>query len=135
MVAARIRHLRLTAAVTAGVLVLATALGGLIGGGLAAFAVAAGVALVAASYIATTVAVAWADSIAPKMVFSVGMGLYLIKFSLFGVMLDALNGAEWAGRVPMAIGIGVGVVAWIASQAWWTVRHTRGPVSAPDPAP
>lgn len=128
--AERIRHLRLTLTASAVALLLATAIGRLIGGDVAAFGVAAGVALVAASYVLTTVAVAWADAIAPKLVLPVGLGVYVFKFSLFGALFIEVTAAEWAGRLPMAVGICVGVVAWIASQTWWTVRAARASLGA-----
>lgn len=127
----RIRHLRITVGLSAIVLVVAAAVGALAGGGLAAAGAAAGVGLVIASYTASTLAIAWADSIAPRMVFGVGVGMYIMKFSLFGIMLIAVNDAGWAGRIPMAWGIVAGVIAWTASQIWWTVRHAHPYVSTP----
>lgn len=129
--AERIRHLRVTVAASVVALLLATAIGRLTGGDVAALGVATGAALVTASYVLTTVAVAWADTIAPKLVLPVGLGMYVFKFSLFGVLFLAVTDAEWAGRVPMAVGICVGVAAWIASQTWWTVRASRAPLDTP----
>ena len=94
--------------VSGAALLAAAIVGGLAAGGTGALGVAAGVALVIASYTASTLAIAWADSVAPRMVLGVGVGMYILKFSLFGVMLVAVNDAGWAGRVPMAIGIGEG---------------------------
>lgn len=122
-VSSRIRHLRLTVGLTVAVLVVATAVGGLIGGVVGALGVGAGVALVTASYVASTLAMAWADSVAPRMVFGVGLGMYVLKFSLFGVMLVVVTDAGWAGQIPMAWGIVVGVVAWTASHVWWLTRN------------
>jgi xanthine/uracil permease len=85
------------------------------------------------SYTLTTVAVAWADSINPRLVFPVGMGMYIAKFSLLGVMMIAVAGTDWPGRIPMAVGIVLGVVAWTGTQIWWTVRTSRPIV--PDRAP
>jgi hypothetical protein len=129
-VAERIRHLPITVAASVVSLTLATAIAWLAGGDVAALGVASGVALVTASYVLTTVAVAWADTIAPKLVLPVGLGVYVFKFSLFGVLFLAVTDAEWAGRVPMAVGICVGVVVWTASQAWWTVRAARASLEA-----
>ena len=129
--AERIRHLRLTLGLSAVVLVLASAVGFVAGGGVGALGVAAGVAIVAASYTASTLAIAWADTINPRMVLPVGMGMYVTKFSLLGLLLVAVNNAEWAGRIPMAMGIVVGVVAWTASQIWWMVHHSHPYVPVP----
>jgi hypothetical protein len=122
-VASRIRHLRLTATTTVAVLVLATVVGGLAGGPVAALGVAAGAALVGASYVATTLVVAWVDSVAPRMVLAAGVGMYVIKFSLFGAMLIAVTDAGWAGRIPMAWGIVLGVLAWTGTHIWWMARN------------
>lgn len=105
------------------VLGVATLVGGLAGGSVGAVGVAAGIALVTASYLASTLAMAWADSVAPRMVFGVGLGMYVAKFSLFGVMLIAVTDAGWDGRIPMAVGIAVGVVAWTTSHVWWLTRN------------
>ena len=122
-VGSRTRHLRLTSGVTGIVLVVATVVGGLVDGPVAALGVAAGVAVVAASYLASTLVIAWADSVAPRMVFGVGVGMYVMKYSLLGVMLIAVNDAGWAGRIAMAWGVAAGVVAWTASHIWWMTRN------------
>jgi hypothetical protein len=127
----RIRHLRLTLGLSVVVLVLASAVGFAVRGGVGALGVAGGVAIVAASYTASTLAIAWADTINPRMVLPVGMAMYITKFSLLGLLLVAVNNAEWAGRIPMAMGIVVGVVAWTASQIWWTVHHSHPYVPVP----
>jgi hypothetical protein len=134
-VASRIRHVRLTTAISAAVLVVGATVGALAGGAVAALGVAIGVALVTASYIASTFALAWADSVAPRMVFGVGLGMYILKFSLFGVMLVAVSEAGWAGRVPMAWGIVVGVLAWTTSHVWWLARNAHPYVRHPYGSP
>lgn len=121
--ASRTRHLGHTAAIMAAVLVVGAGVGALVGGTVGGLGVAAGVALVAVSYLASTLAMAWADSVAPRLVFGVGLGMYILKFSLFGVMLVAVTEAGWSGRTPMAWGIVVGVVAWTASHVWWMARN------------
>jgi hypothetical protein len=129
-VAGRTRHLRvalgvagLLAVVGALVTTLIMAVDGGAGGGLVgAVGFAAGVALVAASYTASTLAIAWADSVNPRMVFPVGMAMYLTKFSLLGALLIFVGATGWAGKIPMAMGIVVGVVGWTATQIWWTVK-------------
>lgn len=129
-VTSRIQHLRVTVGLSAAVLVLGTGIGALVGGGAAALGVAAGVGLVIASYVASTLAIAWADSINPQMVFGVGLGMYVTKFTLFGVVLMAVVNSEWAGRIPMSVGIVAGVVAWTGSQIWWGLRHAHPYASA-----
>jgi len=109
--------------VTGLVLVVSSLVGLLVAGTSAALGLLAGVGLVLASYVASTVAIAWADSVHPRMVLGVGMGTYITKFTIFGLVLVAVNESGWAGRIPMAIGIVVGVIAWTTSQIWWTLHH------------
>jgi hypothetical protein len=126
----RLRHLRLALGVSAAVLLVAVLVGFLVRGWAGALGAAAGVALVAASYTATTLAIAWADSVNPRMVMPVGMAMYVTKFSLFGAMLILTAGTAWAGRLPLAMGIVAGVVAWTGAQIWWTVHHEHPYVPA-----
>jgi hypothetical protein len=127
------RHLRLLLPISGVLLIAFTAVVAAVSGPVAAAGAALGVILVILSYTLTTVAVAWADSINPRLVFPVGMGMYIAKFSLLGVMMIAVAGTDWPGRIPMAVGIVLGVVAWTGTQIWWTVRTSRPIV--PDRAP
>lgn len=127
----RVRHLGILLGVSAALAAVGAAAGGLVAHGAGAIGAAAGVVLVAASYTATTLAVAWADSINPRMVLAVGMGMYITKFSLLGVMLIAVGATEWAGKIPMAIGIVAGVVGWTGTQIWWIVHHEHPYVIKP----
>jgi hypothetical protein len=129
-VSERIRHLRLTVATSGVVLVLATVIAYVMGGAASAIGAAAGVALVAASYTASTLAIAWADTVNPRLVLPVGMGMYVTKFSLFGAMLIAIGATDWAGKIAMAVGIIAGVVAWTAAQIWWTTHNAHPYVPA-----
>lgn len=95
---------------------------GLTSSGAAALGYVAGVALVAASYTATTLAVAWADSIAPRLVLPVGMAVFAVKFGLLALLLLALPGSAWPGKTGFVAGVIAGVVGWIAAQIWWIVH-------------
>jgi hypothetical protein len=121
----RVPHLRLVLPFCAAVLVAATAVGWLVAAPAGGVGAALGVAVVVASYTSSTLAIAWADSVNPRLVFGVGMGMYVTKFSLFGFMLIAVNATHWPGKLAMATGIVVGVVAWTGAQIWWTVRTSR----------
>lgn len=123
--AERTRHLKLTLLLCAGLTMVAAVVGFVFAGTAGAVGASIGVALVAASYTASTLAIAWADTVNSQLVFPVGMGMYVTKFSLLGVMLIAVGETEWAGKVPMAMGIVAGVVAWTGSQIWYTVHHAH----------
>jgi hypothetical protein len=120
----RVRYLGPTWLVTAVLLGLAALVGALVRGGPGALGAALGVAVVAASYTATTLAVAWADSVNPRLVLSVGVAMYITKFSLLGAMLIIVGASEWAGKLPMAGGIVAAIVVWTTAQIWWTLRHS-----------
>ncbi len=121
----RARFLRVGLTVSGVLLLAAIGVGWAVNGSAGAVGAALGVLLVAASYTVSMLAIAWADAVNPRMVLSVGLGMYVTKFSLFGVMMIALADSPWPGLVPMAMGIVAGVVAWTGSQIWWTVRVDR----------
>ncbi len=127
-IASRAGHLRATLAVTGVLMVAATIVGGLVAGSDGALGAVLGVGIVAGSYLLSDLAVAWADSVSPKLVLSVGLGTYLFKFSLLGVALMAVPRDGWAGLRPMAVGMIVMIAGWLTAQIWWTVR--RGTPSA-----
>jgi len=129
----RVAHLRLSLTVSAVVALLGAVVGWMVAGAAGALGVAAGVALVAASYTATTLAIAWADTVNPRMVLAVGMAMYITKFSLLGALLIFVGATTWAGKIPMAMGIVVGVILWTAAQIWWTRRHEHPYVDRPIP--
>ncbi len=126
----RVRHLLVALGVCAALIVVGAAVGWAVSGAAGALGVAAGVALVAGSYTASTLAIAWADTVNPRLVLPVGMGMYVTKFSLLGALLIFVGATEWPGKIPMAMGIVAGVVAWTATQIWWTVRNAH-PYVAP----
>ena len=113
----RVRYLWAALAVSAVLLGLATLVG--------ALGAAVGVAVVAASYSATMLAVAWADSVNPRLVLPVGVGMYITKFSLIGALMIIVGASEWAGKIPMAMGIVAAVVVWTTAQIWWTLRNAH----------
>jgi hypothetical protein len=122
----RVRHLRAAFGVAGVLAVLGAIVAGAVGGGFGgAIGFVAGVILVTASYTASTLAIAWADSVNPRMVFPVGMAMYVTKFSLLGAFLIFVGATDWVGKIPMAVGILVGVVGWTAAQIWWTVKNAH----------
>jgi hypothetical protein len=119
----RLAHLPVLLVVSAALLVAATALGWLLRGGAGAGGAAAGVGVVTASYLASTLAIAWADSVDPQLVLPVGLGMYVTKFTLIGFGMVAVTATGWAGLGPMGVGVVAGVIAWTATQIWWVVRN------------
>lgn len=122
MMRARLRHLPVPLMVSAGLLVLAVLVGWAVDGGPGAAGGAAGVLLVAASYVLSSVVLAWADSVDPKLVMTVGLVTYVLKFALLGVAVFAVAASGWAGLRMMAVGIMASTVAWVTAQVWWTAK-------------
>ncbi len=131
----RVRHLWVILPLCVVIAVVAAGIAALVGGVSAAAGAAAGVGLVTASYAASTLAIGWADSVNPRLVFPIGMAMYVTKFSLFGAMLLAIEAAGWSGAKAMAMGIVTAVVVWTAATIWWTVRTSHpyvGPACPPE---
>ncbi len=101
----RLTHLPSGLVASAGLLVLGVALGALLRGAAGALGAAAGVLIVAASYTASSLVIAWADSIDPRLVLPAGLMTYMLKFTVLGVLLLALAGRGWAGQAPMGVAI------------------------------
>ncbi|MGI5147766.1 hypothetical protein ACQEVC_15555 [Plantactinospora sp. CA-294935] len=123
----RLAHLPVVLGASAGLLVLATVLGAVLGGGIGAAGAAAGVGLVTLSYLASTLVIAWADSVHPTLVLPFGVAMYVAKFSVIGVVMAGVAGRGWAGLEPFGWGVLAGVVAWTGANIWWvaTVHAVR----------
>ncbi|MEU8081184.1 hypothetical protein AB0B31_37745 [Catellatospora citrea] len=126
MLAKRLKFLPFMLGVTAVVAVVAPLVAYLVVGLPAALGVLAGVALVAASYLLSSFVIAWADSISPKLVLSVGLLMYGVKFTVLFLVLAVIAQTGWAGLRPMAIGIGIAAIAWTIGHAWW-LWHAKIP--------
>ncbi|WP_034592118.1 hypothetical protein [Hamadaea tsunoensis] len=82
----------------------------------------AGVALVMVSYVISTLIIYWTDKVNPKLLLVTGLATYTIKFALLFLLVGWVTRTGWDGRVPMAIGVLVGVLAWTGAQVWWTYK-------------
>lgn len=119
----RLAHLPWLLVATGAVLVLAALVGGVVRGVPGAAGAAIGVAVVAASYLFSTFLIAWADRVDPQLVLPVGLGAYLIKFSVIGIVMGSVAARDWPGLAPMGVGVVAGVVGWTATQIFYVVRH------------
>ena len=115
----RLRHLPTLLVASAVVAVIAAVVGGVLAGGVGAFGAALGVVVATVSFLASTLAIAWADSVDPRLVMPFGMGMYIAKISLMGGLLLVVATAGWDGLVPLSWGIAAGVLGWSAAQIWW----------------
>jgi ATP synthase protein I len=82
----------------------------------------AGCAAATASFVVSSVSVAWADSVNPKLVLVVGMTVYAAKMLALGASLYALRSSDWAGLPAMGWALAATVVVWVAVQAVWVYR-------------
>jgi len=105
---------------SAAVLAVGVVIAALVRGAAPAWGMAAGVGLVAASYTLSSLAIAWADSVNPRLVLVVGLVTYVVKFTLIGVLMIAVSATGWSGLPAMGLGIIASVIAWTTAQAWWT---------------
>lgn len=118
----RLPHLRIGLAASAVLLAVGLVAGWFAAGGAGAGGAAAGVGLVAASYVISSVALAWADSVNPRLVLPVGLGTYVAKFTAIGLVMAAIAQTQWAGLPAMGIAIIVTALGWTSAQAVWVWR-------------
>jgi hypothetical protein len=83
------------------------------------------VGVVALAQVSSTLVVAWADSVTPRLVMPMGLMAYITKISVIGAVMMLAAAADWAGLTPMAWGIATGVTAWTGAHIWWVARHHR----------
>jgi hypothetical protein len=118
----RLRHLPpglIAAAVTA---VACATLGFALVGWPGLLGALAGCAAATSSFVISSVAVAWADSVNPKLVLIVGLTVYAGKMLALAASLYALRASDWAGLQAMAWALAATVVVWVAVQAVWVYR-------------
>ena len=119
---ARLRHLPSGLAASAVLLVVGVLLGALLRGGAGAAGAAAGVGLVAVSYVVGSLVIAWADSVDPRLVLPAGLMTYVLKFTLIGLVMAAIAASGWSGLRPMGVAVLASALGWIVAQSWWTWR-------------
>ncbi len=117
----RLQHLPPILIAAAVMTVGAAVLGGVLAGGVGAWAAPLGVLVATGSFLASTLAIAWADKLDAKLVMPFGMGVYVAKLSLLGGIMLVVATTGWAGIKPLSAGIVAGVLAWTATQIWWIV--------------
>jgi hypothetical protein len=118
----RLRHLPSGLAATAVLLAVGVAVGWPTAGPAAVAGLAAGLFLVSASYTVSSVIIAWADSVNPRLILPVGLATYVLKFTLIGVVMAAVAATGWSGLSAMGVAIIAGALGWTTAQAWWTWR-------------
>jgi hypothetical protein len=120
----RLRHLPAGLIATAVLLAAGVLVGALLRGGPGAAGAAAGVGLVAASFVVGSLVIAWADSIDPRLVLPAGLLTYVLKFAAIGMTMAAIAASGWPGLQPMGVAVLASALGWIVAQSWWT-WHAR----------
>jgi hypothetical protein len=118
----RLRHLPTCFVATAGLLVVGLPAGFAWGRAAGLFGVLAGVALVVVSYLISSLVVAWVDLVARAMLLPVVLLTYVLKFTVFGVVMWTIANTGWAGLRPMGVAVIAATVAWTGAQGWWIMR-------------
>jgi len=81
-----------------------------------------GVGLTVASFAGSSLVIAWADSINPRLVMPVGMLTYVVKFTILGIAAAVLASTGWGGLTAFGLGVAAGTLGWVVGQSVWTWR-------------
>lgn len=122
----RLRHLPTSLIATGVLLVLGVPVAGLAVGWAGVGGLAAGVALVAVSYLVSSLVVAWVDLVARSMLLVIVLTTYVLKFAVFGVVMWNVAATGWTGLPAMGVAIIAATVVWTSAQLWWTL-HAKIP--------
>ncbi|WP_306834714.1 hypothetical protein [Catenuloplanes nepalensis] len=126
----RLGHIRWPLAATAVLAVVLAVAGQLVDGGPGLLGALLGVGLMAGGYLVSNLAIAWADSVMPKLVLTVGLATYVFKISLLGILLLVVIDRDWAGVRMTTIGMVCALMIWITAQIWSTMRAPAVPPGA-----
>jgi len=118
----RLRHLPASLIAAAVLLVLGAPVGWLAKGGSGVAGVLAGVALVAFSYLVSSLVVAWVDLVNRAMLLPIVLLTYALKFTLFGVVMWRVSGTGWEGLRVMGFTVIVATIVWTGTQLGWILR-------------
>jgi len=115
----RIEHLPFVLAAGFALVLCAASAGFFLGGPTAALGAAAGAFVVTIGVSLTTLVIAWADAIRPALVMPVGLGVYVIKYSLIVFLMIGVGYSQWSGGRAMAWSIAASAVVLTGVQVWW----------------
>jgi hypothetical protein len=118
----RVEHLPMLTATSMALLLCAASVGFFAGGVPVAIGAAAGVAIVTVSFTMSTLVIAWADTVRPALVLPLGLAVYVVKYTLLGVILAFTVQSDWPGKAAVGWGVVAGVIGWTAVQIWWVAR-------------
>lgn len=129
MFGTRLRHLPVPLIASVLLLLIGATIAGVVAGKTAALGMATGIGIVTASYTISVLVIAWADSIAPKLILPFGMGIYVVKYTWIGMIMMVLATHHWPGMSALGFGVIAGVICWTAAQIWTVVRSSPKAIS------
>jgi len=118
----RLRHLPASLLATAALTLVGVPVAGLVAGGTGALGGLAGIGLVAASYLISSLGVAWVDLVARHLLLVIVLLTYVVKFAVCGVVMWSIAQTGWSGLRPMGVAIIVATIVWTGAQFWWILR-------------
>jgi len=118
----RLRHLPASLLATAALTLVGVPVAGLVASVAGALGALVGVALVAVSYLISSLVVAWVDLVARHLLVVIVLLTYVLKFAAFGVVMWLVAETGWAGLPPMGVAIIVATIVWTSAQFWWIMR-------------
>ncbi len=86
-------------------LVLALALGVIVGDWATGWSAAIGVGIVVLNLVAHGLSLAWAAKISPTMIFAVGMGGFALRLATIAITLVLLNQLSWFSPLAFALAV------------------------------
>lgn len=118
----RLGHIWWPLAATAVLAVVLAVVGQVVDGRPGLLGALLGVGLLAGGYLVSNMAIAWADSVMPKLVLTVGLATYIFKITTLGAVLLMVVDQNWGGVRMTAIGMICTMLIWISAQIWSSMR-------------
>lgn len=125
--------LRVGALATLVVTAVAAPVTGLLAGWDDAIGVLVGAAVVAAFFVVSGVAVAWAGRINDAFTLPAAMGAFFVKAIVLFALLNALPEDGWLDRLTLAWSVVVGALLWSGVQLRWVWTRPLYYVTPPRP--
>jgi ATP synthase protein I len=122
MLASYARILRRSAAVTAAVAAVMVALSTVIGGGKGTLGSLLGIAIVAAFFAISVIAVGAAARVSPQVMMITAMATYLVKILLLLIFVAQFNNSTAFNPRLFGLTAIVCILTWSASQVTWSLR-------------
>jgi len=133
-VRSRLAHLPVGLLASAALAVPAGVLGAVFAGPAGLAGALGAVAAVAASFVISTLAVAWADRRDPSLTLPVALATYILKVIVIGVVGFAIARGHATWHEVTGWTVLAATLTWVTAQAWWS-WHTPRPYVVLPPAP